>query len=428
MQRPPCWYRRFTFLRAAGACLLAAGLVWLNGCKKDSPTPPPTPTPAKSEVNDLRALPYAGSAPKNANDQSGVVQHDPKRSFPGYSLYTMQMLSRAELIDPEGIVIRTWSHSPSRQWERCTLLPGGDVLVVGSEEGRLPDGSPLEGIADDARYVLRLAWNGELIWKKKLTAHHDITLMPDGKLLALTFERRSVPQIHPNIPVRDDHLTLLDTNGEVLSSQSMLEMIGPHGDMFPLIEMRPTRLGGPPWVDLFHSNSVERMRHEGLFSRHTIYEPQNVLVCFRHQDRIAVFDLSQKRVIWAWGQDELDGPHDAQVLESGNILVFDNGLHRGWSRVIELNPINQKIVWQYKADPPESFHTRSKGSAQRLPNGNTLMADSDNGRAFEVTPEGEIVWEFLCPHDVSPDRRAAIVRIRRFSHEYIESIIDAREE
>jgi hypothetical protein len=41
--------------------------------------------------------------------------------------------------------------------------------------------------------------------------------------------------------------------------------------------------------------------------------------------------------------------------------------------------------------------------AEVLPNGNTLITESDNGRAFEVTREGEIVWEFLSPHRAGED-------------------------
>ena len=36
--------------------------------------------------------------------------------------------------------------------------------------------------------------------------------------------------------------------------------------------------------------------------------------------------------------------------------------------------------------------------AQRLPNGNTLITESDGGRALEVTPDRRIVWEFFNPH------------------------------
>jgi len=56
------------------------------------------------------------------------------------------------------------------------------------------------------------------------------------------------------------------------------------------------------------------------------------------------------------------------MLKNGNILIFDNGSGRGWSRIIEVNPIGKEIVWEYHAEPKESFITRYWGSAQGLPN------------------------------------------------------------
>ena len=64
----------------------------------------------------------------------------------------------------------------------------------------------------------------------------------------------------------------------------------------------------------------------------------------------------------------------------------------------------------------------SKGSNQRLPNGNTLIANSDPGEIFEVTPEGEKVWEFRTPHQDEQGHRAAIVRATRYARDFVEGL------
>jgi outer membrane protein assembly factor BamB len=132
-----------------------------------------------------------------------------------------------------------------------------------------------------------------------------------------------------------------------------------------------------------------------------------------------VIDWDAKKVVWAWGQGEVSGPHDAVVLPSGNFLLFDNGLGRGWSRIVELDPKTRKIVWEYRAPQQESFYSQTRGANQRLPNGNTLIAQSDSGRAFEVTRDGEIVWEFLNPN-LSEGKRGALVRLRRIESGVVE--------
>ncbi len=115
--------------------------------------------------------------------------------------------------------------------------------------------------------------------------------------------------------------------------------------------------------------------------------PAYVLISTRHQDTIAIVDWRNKALLWAWGQGELSGPHDPTMLPDGHILLFDNGLARGWSRVLEVDPVSRKILWEYRDREGGAFFSASRGSAQRLEGGNTLIAESDRGRAFEVTPQ-----------------------------------------
>ena len=69
-------------------------------------------------------------------------------------------------------------------------------------------------------------------------------------------------------------------------------------------------------------------------------------------------------------------------------------------------------MWRYA--PDAGFFSRTRGSVQRLANGNTLVTESDRGYAFEVTPGGEVVWRFANP-DVSEDgMRAPIWRMTRY--------------
>ena len=71
----------------------------------------------------------------------------------------------------------------------------------------------------------------------------------------------------------------------------------------------------------------------------------------RYQDAVAVFDWEEGRLVWSWGQNELQKPHEASLLPSGNILVVDNGhLDRGYSRVVEMDPRTEEIVWEYPDD------------------------------------------------------------------------------
>ena len=95
--------------------------------------------------------------------------------------------------------------------------------------------------------------------------------------------------------------------------------------------------------------------------------------------------------------------HHPTYLDSGCILLFDNGAHRrgvNHSRVIEVDPKTNAVTWEYRGDPRISFYSYNISGAERLPNGNTLISEGAPGRIFEVTLLGEMVWEYINPFTV----------------------------
>lgn len=62
------------------------------------------------------------------------------------------------------------------------------------------------------------------------------------------------------------------------------------------------------------------------------------------------------------------GPHDNGVFRPHRDVPF--------SRVIEIERASGTIAWEYHDPARESFFAPFMGSAQRLPNGNTLVTDS----------------------------------------------------
>lgn len=375
----------------------------------------------QSSVDDLLALPYVGWVDDDDSSEEGLVQWDPERSYPGYTLYSVAWLGKAVLVDRTGSVVHTWQAPGTRFWTRVKLLPNGDILTTGAD-----DTKPHPGI-DSERYALRMKWDGRIIWKKYFWTTHHITTTPDDLLMTLTFSRRQIADVHPTVPVRDNHITILSQDGEVIDSLSLYDAVVARPDIFPLISRRPEIMKELKerywWVDLFHCNSVEWMYHSHLFDRHPIYGPDNVLVCSRHQDRIAILDMKKKELVWAWGQDELSGPHDAQVLANGSILLLDNGIASRSSRAVEMNPLTGEIVWEFEAPHPQDFFTLRRGSVQRLPNGNTLVCNADNGEIFEVAPEGNVAWRYLCPDRNRAGKRMVVLHARRYETELIEGLI-----
>jgi hypothetical protein len=248
-----------------------------------------------------------------------------------------------------------------------------------------------------------------------------------GRLATLTAVWRRFPEFERETDVSDNEITLLNLEGDVIETASFYRLFTSNPAEFGLQKVRSARaeeeVDKTLGIDLFHANSLEFMSHRHLEGRHPIYAPDNVLITVRHQDTVAIVDWPRKKLIWAWGQGELSGPHAGTVLENGHILIFDNGLNRGWSRVVELEPVAEKIVWEYKAPDPKDLFTIGRGSAQRLPNGNTLISNSDHGQVLEVTRAGEVVWEFFCPLTNKTGHRATIARMMRYEPAFIERLM-----
>lgn len=351
---------------------------------------------------------------------SGVVLLDRTRAQPGYSLYCNHNEGFAELIDLEGRALRQWMSPNTRHWASCKLLPNGDLLVVGTD---LDPAAPRKKL-NEQRYLMVLSWDGSLRWKRYMTAHHHAALTPDGDILTLDLRYRVIPEVHTSVVTRDDFLVLLSREGEERMRRSLWEAFRSRPDLLTVQPVEVLHRWGREHVDLIHANTAEFIHHPELADRHPIYAAGNVLVTSRLQNAIAVVDWQTNRLVWAWGPGQVMGPHDATILENGNILLLDNGnKERGWSRVIELDPIEEKIVWSYQSPDPSDFFTVARGACQRLPNGNTLITDSNNGRAFEVTRAGEIVWDFLNPHLSSDNRRPGMRRVERYPPDYVDPLL-----
>lgn len=126
--------------------------------------------------------------------------------------------------------------------------------------------------------------------------------------------------------------------------------------------------------------------------------------------------------------------HHHHQLPGGNILIFDNGSFRPassvpYSRVLEIDPATQCVVWEYQDTPPQNFYSPYMSNAQRLHNGNTLISEGTFGRIFEVTPDKEVVSDYVVPYfyelhegsvpDSSAGLQNAIFRAYRYARDEV---------
>ena len=77
--------------------------------------------------------------------------------------------------------------------------------------------------------------------------------------------------------------------------------------------------------------------------------------------------------------------------------------------MIEFEPTSAKVLWAFGDAAKDDLFSKTLGSCQRLANGNTLITESENGRALEVDSQGRLVWEFNSPERAGDGNRLVAV-------------------
>ena len=274
------------------------------------------------------------------------------------------------------------------------MIDSGNTLVLCHKDVRCPYISD-KPLLDDVIYEVN--WKGEIIWEWLCSDHVEEMGFSEAALNAMSRD--------PNY-----------------RGGSLMEHAPAVGDWMHVNAM--SALGPNKWFEA----------GDGRF------HPDNIIIDGRETNIICIIDKQTGAIVWQIGPDydtrpELKalgwiiGQHHAHMIPKGlpgegNILVFDNGgwagygipnpgapkgvkaAQRDFSRVLEIDPVSLRIVWQYT--PSEAgfvvpldasrFYSPFISSAQRLPNGNTLITEGSDGRLLEVTPEHELVWEYICPY------------------------------
>jgi hypothetical protein len=369
---------------------------------------------------------------------TGVTVYVPALAYNTYVLFGTPD-HKTRLIDMEGNVVREWAYAgfPSTLLDPA-LIGGkrGHVLVQLSTDERSGAGIVPHMPAEFRnRTIGELDWDGKTVWEWGEQApggaarqHHDWAREANGNTLILA------NSFHPiagfKLPeILDDVIYDVAADGRLLwqwQASDHLREIGFTPQALTLLHAVET-------PDYLHVNNMTPVGDNHWFDAgDTRFAPDNILFDSRNANFIAIIDRKTGHIVWTLGPnfpagppsatvprpvDQISGQHDAHLIEpglpgAGNLIVFDNqgeggyppvalGVNSG-SRILEIDPVKKQIVWQYTAEnsgsPGWTFYSSFISSARRLPNGNTLIDEGMNGRIFQITPTGSIVWEYVSPY------------------------------
>jgi hypothetical protein len=366
--------------------------------------------PAAAESNPALLVPYLQGYSR-ADTRRNVTVHRNGLAGRGLNLFASAHAPEAFLMDMDGQIVHRWRYEfdrvwpgravgpenrrHDRYWRRLHLFPNGDLLAL------------FEGLG-----LIKVDKESRLLWAYEDGCHHDMSVAEDGAIHVLT--REPLPRRDGEAgPSFEDFIVVLDRTGRPGRKISLTQCFR-NSDYAAYLDRVPSR------GDLFHTNRLQVLGG-ALVGRSPLFGEDRALISVRTLDAVAIVDLRREKVVWA-----LSGvwraQHDPTGLGSGRILVFDNVWDQAHprSRVLEIDPLTQAVVWEYHGGAGNPFFSRIGGGSQRLPNGNTLIVESTAGRAFEVTPGHEVVWEFLSPFRAGPQDElvATLFDLRRLPESF----------
>ncbi|NRA08839.1 MAG: hypothetical protein HRU02_11835 [Myxococcales bacterium] len=397
--------RCFVFL-----CLLSFGLSESAGGEpsdgeRASPPTPSTSAP-RSEAELIEQLSAVGylAATEQAGDSQGVTLHDPRRSAQGLNLITSGHGPVALLMDMDGTVLHEWraefaqvfpehprserAKEPRRNFWRDTLLfPNGDIVVIWELFG-----------------LFKLDRDSRLLWSVPEPAHHDLQLTESGEIIHLQSKRKMIPGIEKK-PAIEDFIIVRDGSGEELRRLAMsdalrnVDWLRLRRSFWARARERGYGLNENTVFDPFHTNSLWLLSTAEAARLGDSFQAGDALVSMGMLDTVAILDMEKGVTRWSQ-QGPFGMQHSPRLTADGGIILFNNFLTAERSSVLTLDPRTRRVIREYTGPKSEPLYSRRSGRVQMLPNGNTLVVETDGGRALELTEDREVVWEFRSPYRV----------------------------
>jgi arylsulfotransferase ASST len=344
------------------------------------------------------AAPLADDVEPNTEKRrgTGLRGYDAQRASTGYTLFTPLLGGGVVyLVDLQGTVVHAWQ-VPYPPGAYAYITDRGTLFY----NGNIPNDSYLGKESFNGGAALEVDWSGNVLWEvRRQGHHHDGRRLKNGNVLLLCAEELP-DSIASNVQgglagteaegrIWADYLVELTTAGEPVWTWRTWEHIDPTN--------HPITLPSDERAFWTHGNAVWEL------------DDGNLLLSMRNISTIVRINRQTNRVDWELGPPPLAGAHGVNQLANGNLLIFDNGPYRldqsqlsltaaPFSRVIEIDPATQSIVWTYQQALGWQFFSALLSNAQRLPNGNTLINEGLSGRLFQVTPTGDVVWEYVSPY------------------------------
>jgi Arylsulfotransferase (ASST) len=290
-------------------------------------------------------------------------------------------------LSPELEVVKTWILTEEDiQGQKPQSLFGNFVHGF----ALLKDGSVIVSF-DVGVSLQRFDQCGKRMWAIGGPYDHSVSLDESGEFV-WTLRKGEI---------LDEVVKVSTADGQIARSISMADIIAanPAIDILEIRQQEDNWGNGNPrnrsekWTfDPFHLNDVEPLP-AALADRFPDFEAGDLLMSARSLNLVFVVDPDTLEVKW-WRSGGWRRQHDPDWEPTGEISIYDNRMSRDYSRILSIAPAATlpKVVFDGHVN---DFYSRIRGKHQFTSAGNLLITSPQQGRAFEVDPNGKVVFEMF---------------------------------
>jgi hypothetical protein len=230
---------------------------------------------------------------------------------------------------------------------------------------------------------------------------HELTVMGDGSYYVLG-EELVIVDLSQIVPGGDSNAVLITQNIHHMDSSDIEIWRWRSFDHYDILDADEHVNLTLSYIDWTHCNSIE------------IDTDGNILLSTRNFNEITKIDRQTGDIIWRFGGERnqfqfindnrgFSRQHDARRTSTGNIILFDNGVHLlpQYSSLVEyqLNEQNYTATPVRRYSRNESVYSHVRGGVQEFLNGNLLICwgESDEPAVTEISPDNSVLYEISFP-------------------------------
>jgi hypothetical protein len=314
-----------------------------------------------------------------------------------------------KIIDNQGKAVHEWDVDWFKLWPEPKHLPANVIPK------RKP-GSHIHGIVflpnGDLVFnferlgLIRLGYCGEVRWRLPRSTHHSVQADSNGNFWVPGRNYLVKPnRLDKFRNFTDGYIPVLlevSPEGEIKSEIPVYDLLIDNGLNGLLYLSTKNNWGTRVSGDLLHLNDIEPFPGD---MEGGVFQPGDLMISLRNINAIIVFN-TQTRKIKYLSIGQVLRQHDPDFVDGNTISVFDNNNLSAAtsersrveddlsSRIVMLDARSGERTIYYEGTKAEPFFTSIMGEHQWLDNGNLLVTESRSGRAFELNPERQIVWEY----------------------------------